>query len=167
MAQNKPEFKLTSNGLFGLLILAIGFVALWFIAKSVFTLLSWVAPFLLVGALIVNYKTVIGYGKFVLSLLKRNWIMGLVAIVLTIFGFPIVTGFLFAKSFLDRKVNKMMDEQKRQVEGELVEYEDVTDEVTEVTEEAETLELPPIKKAQPEKIVEKNEYDDLFNSPGS
>jgi hypothetical protein len=77
-------------------------------------------------------------------------------VLLTIFGFPVVSGFLFAKSFLDRKVKSIMKDQEKKVEGEYVEYEEVED------EEPEVLDLPPLEKAK-----ERNEYDDLFSDSTS
>lgn len=151
--QNKSDFKIGLNSILGMVLLVFGFIALWFIAKSVFSILAVAAPFLIIGALLVNHKTVINYGRFVWDMLFRNWIVGIALILLTIFGFPVVSGFLFAKSFLDRKVGKMVKEQEKQIRGEYVEYEDVT-------EEEEKLELPPIEKEK-----KQNEYDDFFSDP--
>jgi hypothetical protein len=153
--QNKSDFKIGLNSILGMVLLVFGFIALWFIAKSVFAILAWAAPFLIIGALLVNHRTVINYIRFVWDMLFRNWLMGIVLVLLTIFGFPIVSGFLFAKSFLDRKVQKIVKEQEKQIQGEYVEYEDVT-------EEEEKLELPPIEKER-----KRNEYDDFFSDSSS
>jgi small-conductance mechanosensitive channel len=150
--QRKSDFNFGANGIWSLIMLIVAFVALWFIASSVFKILAWAAPVLLIGALLVNYQTVLGYGRFVLNLFKRNWLTGIVAILLTIFGFPVVSGFLFAKSFLDRKVKTIVKDQERKVEGEFVEFEEV------IEEEPEVLDLPPMEKAK-----QRNEYDDLFS----
>ncbi len=156
--ERKSEFNI-GNGIWGLLMLVVGFVALWFIAKSVFTVLAWAAPFLLLGAVLINYKTVLSFARFVLQMLKRNVLMGIVAIILMIFGFPIVAGFLFGKALLDRKIVKLQTDIEQKREGEFVEYEEV-EEVEEVEIVEETLELPPMEKADPH-----NEYEDLFDEP--
>lgn len=153
--QQKSDFKIGLNSILGMILLVLGFIALWFIAKSVFSILAWAAPFLVVGALIVNHKTVINYLRFVWNSLFRNWITGIILVLLTVFGFPVVAGFLFAKAFLDRKVEKVIKEQEKQIQGEYVEYEDVTD-------EEDRLELPPLEKRQ-----ENNEYDDFFSDTTS
>ena len=153
---NKGGFSFGTNGIMGIITLILGFILLFFIAKGVFTLLSWAAPFLLLGALIVNWRTVAGYGKFILNLFKRNIIMAIVAVVLTVIGFPIVAGFLFGKSFLDRKVAQLRSAQEEKVEGEYVEYEDLTEDEV----EPEILELPEIEPLQQE-----SDYDDFFEDP--
>ena len=115
--ERKSEFNI-GNGIWGILMLIVGFVALWFIAKSVFTVLAWAAPFLLLGAVLINYKTVLGFARFILQMLQRNVLMGIVAIILIIFGFPIVSGFLFGKAILDRKIVNIQSEVIKKREGE-------------------------------------------------
>ncbi len=147
------------NSLGSILTLVFIFVALYFIAKSVFTLLSWVAPFLLLGALIIDYNVVLNYGKWLLNLVKENLLMGVGAVLLTIFGFPIISGFLFGKALLYRKVNKMKEEFEVKTEGEYVDYEEI--------EESKPLELPRMQKQsrQQSRPQERrgNEYEDLFD----
>ncbi|MBP6566265.1 MAG: hypothetical protein KA270_03800, partial [Saprospiraceae bacterium] len=97
------EFKVGgSNSPFGflgpLLILAVFFTALFFLAKGVFWLLSWVAPILLIITLIIDYTVVTDFFKFVWKLLKENTIMGILAVLLVVFGYPIVAGYLFFKA---------------------------------------------------------------------
>lgn len=140
------------NSLGSILTLVFVFVALYFIATSIFTLLSWAAPFLLVGALIVNHKVVLNYGKWLLNLIKENLMMGVGAILLTIFGFPIIAGFLFGKALLYSKVDKMRGEFEAKREGEYVEYEEI--------EEPKPLELPRMQKRERERG---NEYENLFD----
>ena len=86
------------NPLFLLLGVAVFFVALFYIAKGIFTLLSWAFPVFLVGALILDYKVVLGYVKWLFSSLRRNPVFGIVAIVLSVIGIPFVSVFLFLRA---------------------------------------------------------------------
>ena len=126
-------FRLGFNTVVGLVMTIAFFVALFFVARGVFQLLSWVAPVLIVAALIINYRTVTGFLAYLWTLINRNPLMGILAIVLTVLGFPIVSGVLFGKAILDRKVRKMLEDQEP-VE-QFIEYEEVHD-------VEETLDLP-------------------------
>lgn len=132
------------------------FVALFFIAKGIFTVLAWIAPVLIILALIINYRTIVNFLKYMLALLKRNPFGGIVGILLSVIGFPILAGVLFGKSILDRKVRKLQQAYQEREQGEFVEYEEVIHE-----EEDTKLDLPPIQK-EPAPKKEDNRYEDLF-----
>jgi len=92
--------------------------------------------------------------------------MGIAAIMLTVFGFPIISGFLFGKAYLRKKVRKMASKYDVETKGEIVDYEEVED----IQEDFERLELPPKRKAKPEPIrqnrAEENsgdDYEQLFD----
>lgn len=141
------------NSLGSILIMILVFAGLFFIARGIFTILAWVAPLLLIATLVIDYKVVLGYGKWLVNLLKNNLGMGIGALLLTIFGFPVIAGFLFVKALLYRKVNKLQEEVQRRQEGELVDFEEVDSKPT-------IIELPPIKKKQKEV---QNDYEQLFD----
>jgi hypothetical protein len=134
----------------GLIILILFFVALFFIAKGIFTLLSYVAPVLLILSLIIDHTAVIDFGKFIIKLFKNNILVGILAVLLTIVGFPIVAGFIFFRSIIRRKLKSITKEMNK--EPEFVPYE-------EVVEEEDFLELPEME--HPPQEVD-NDYDDLF-----
>jgi len=138
-------------GNFGaLIILILFFVVLFFIAKGIFTILSYVAPVLLILSLIIDYTALIDFGKFIVKLFKNNILAGILAVLLTIVGFPIVAGFIFFRSIVRRKLKSITSEYNK--ETDYAEYE-------EVEEETEFLELPKIE-IPPEDPP--SEYDDLF-----
>lgn len=155
-------FNIRFNGIIGFAFLVLIFVGLFFVAKGVFTVLSWIAPVLILLALLINYRTILNYLKFMLSLLQRNPLGGILGILLSFFGFPILAGVLFGKSILDRKIKKLHEAHQAQQESEYVEYEEV------IKPERETkLDLPPLEKKTP--VVEQqppaqkdNRYEDLF-----
>ena len=140
------------NSLGGIILLVLVFVGLYFIAKGIFTLLSWLAPVFLIATIFINYKVLINYGLWVISLLKKNPLMGVGMILLTIFGFPIIAGFLFAKALLYRKVGQIKQQHEGNKQGELIDYEEIKDEPTQ------TLELPQMEPRKP-----RNDYEQLFD----
>ena len=95
------------------------------------------------------------YGKWVINLLKKDVLIGIGGILLTVFGFPFVVTFLFVKALLYRKVKKMNKEFEKSSSGEFLEYEEVEDNAPS------PLELPTIEID--EKPKEKsNDYEQLF-----
>lgn len=148
------------NSISSILILVLLFVGLFFVAKSIFTILSWVAPIMLIATLIIDHKVVLGYGKWIFNLLKENFLMGAGAVLLTVFGFPVISGFLLAKALLYRKVNKMKEAYETQSQGEYAEYEEVQ-EVEEIKEKP--LELPRLEKEEQPRAQSNNEYEQLFD----
>ena len=136
------------NPLFLLLGVAVFFVALFWIAKGVFTLLSWVFPAFLVGALILNYRVVLGYIKWLFSSLKRNPVFGIVAIVLSVVGIPFVSVFLFLRALASRGIDKGVESMTK--EGDYIPYQEV---------EEDFLDLSQIEAHK--KSID-NEYSDVF-----
>jgi hypothetical protein len=148
-------FNIRLNGIIGFAFMVLLFVGLFFIAKGVFTILAWIAPVLIILALLINYKTVLNYLKFMLGLLQRNPVGGIIGILLSFFGFPILAGVLFGKSILDRKVKKLNEAYQAEKDGEFVEFEEI------IKPERETkLDLPPMEKQAP--VKKDNQYEDLF-----
>ena len=144
----------SSGSFIGIILLILGFVLLFFLAKGIFTILSFVAPVLLVLALIIDYTVFLDFGKFIIKLFKNNLLIGILAVLLTVIGFPIVAGYLFFKSLLKRKIGKMMDQHQQGPKELYSDYEVVEEEVEDF------LELPEIEK--PSKDKEDNEYENLF-----
>ncbi|MFZ1749222.1 MAG: hypothetical protein WAU01_03490 [Saprospiraceae bacterium] len=154
------EYKVGGGGSpFGflgpLLILALFFTALFFLAKGLFWLFSWAAPVLLIITLIMDHTVVVDFFKFVWKLLSENILMGLLAVLLIVFGYPIVAGYLFFKALGKRSIKKVMDNAQRE-KNVYTDYE-------EVDEDDNFLELPELshKSNQPTQSAT-NEYDDMF-----
>jgi len=150
-------FNIRLNGIIGFVFLVMLFVGLFFLAKGIFTLLAWISPVLIVGALLINYRTIINYFRFMLSLLQRNPLSGIVAIILSVIGFPILSGVLFGKAILDRKVKKLVQAHQAREQAEFVDYEEVIPQKKETT-----LDLPPLEKEAPAPKPKDNRYEDLF-----
>jgi Na+-transporting methylmalonyl-CoA/oxaloacetate decarboxylase gamma subunit len=152
-------------GSFGPMIGLILFLALaYFMVKGVFTILGFLAPFLLLGAAILDYTVITDFVKFVLKLLKENPLMGLVAILLVIIGFPAVFGFLFFKAYARRKFKNFAEKVEKE-KGRFDEYEEVKS-TTKKDEEDDFLILPKIEKpvvnTKSNSDQKSNDYNDLF-----
>lgn len=145
------------NSITSILFLVLAFVALYWLATSIFKILTVAAPFMLVGALIINHKVVLSYGKWLIDLLKRKPLMGVGGILLTFFGFPIISGFLLAKALLYRKVDKMKEEYDVKQNGEFVSYEEVEE------EPKIRLELPDFDKAKNASKGKNGDYEQFFD----
>jgi thiol:disulfide interchange protein len=139
----ESRFQVGSRTIMGFVMAVAFFIFLFFMMKGIFTVLAWAAPFLLVGAVLINYRTIINFGKWLYHLIVKNPIMGVVAVVLCVFGFPVVAGFLFGKSLFDRKVRLLIEAQNPQ--EEFTEYEELSNE---------RLELKELERHEPE---ERNE----------
>ncbi|MEL6866692.1 MAG: hypothetical protein AAFP19_19865 [Bacteroidota bacterium] len=149
------------NSISSILVLVLVFVGLYFIAKGIFSILTLLAPVLLIGALILDYRVVVNYGKWLVNLLKSNPLMGIGAILLTVFGFPVIAGFLCIKAYLYRKVNKIQKDVEEKRQGEYVDFEEVPDQEAPFT----TLELPQMEEPPKERPRQQqgNDYEQFFD----
>lgn len=169
---NQQKQRGSSNPLGNLTFIAMAIgalILLYFLAKAAFTIVLWIAPFLFLATLVIDYKVVINYGKWVLSLFKTNPLYGIGASAVTFFFFPVVAFFLFGKALVQKKIGTMKEQLDKKVNGEYAEYEEVEADFVPDGEtlinEKDLVELPPIKpkvkQAQP-KSNNSSDYEDLF-----
>jgi len=158
--QYRSEFNSSSsnpfNSIFSIIMIILVMLGLFFIARFIFTILMYLSPVMLVAALILDYKVVTGYGQWIYGLLKKNPIMGVGSILLTVIGFPVVSLFLLGKALFRKRVRDAQEEATRQREGRYIEYEEV---------DSEPLELPRLEKEEQQKEEKKDkgqDYDHLF-----
>ena len=145
------------SSIFSILTMVLIFVGLFFIARSIFTILAWVAPFLIIATIFIDHKVIVSYGKWLLNLLRKDILVGIGGILLTIFGFPIIAGFLFGKALLYRKMKKMNQDFEEETAGEFLEYEEIEEDFST------PLELPTFEKEVQKKEMKKNnDYEQLF-----
>ena len=140
------------NMVIGLVMLVGAVLALWFVFKSVLSILTYIAPVLLIITLILNKDVVFDYVSGMFSRLKNDTIMGLAQLGGTIFFFPFVSAYLFGKAMLYRKVDKIKAQIEKEEQGEFVEYEELDNDVLELKD-------VPKPKAEPQS----NDYDEMFN----
>ncbi len=148
-------------GNFGPLIGLVFFIfIMYFLISGLFKILSVAAPFLLIGAALLDYTVITDYAKFIFKLLKENPLFGLLAILFTIFGIAPVSGFLFFKAWARRSIKKHVGNMEKEA-SKYEDYEEVKD------DKEDFLILPKIEK--PEEVKRKsnqngddNGYQDLF-----
>ena len=100
---------------------------------------------------------IVSYGKWLLNLLRKDILVGIGGILLTVFGFPIIAGFLFGKALLYRKMKKMNQDFEEESTGEFLEYEEIEEDYSK------PLELPNFEKEVEVKETKKNnDYEQLF-----
>lgn len=151
-SKNKPL------GNFGPLIGLVVFIfIMYFLITGLFKILSVAAPFLLVGAALLDYTVITDYAKFIFKLLKENILFGLIAILFTIVGHAPVAGYLFFKAWARRGIKKHINNVEREA-NKYEEYEEVKEE-----KEDDFLILPNVEKPVEVKRDNKdNDYQDLF-----
>jgi hypothetical protein len=144
--QSQREFQMRGNTWTAMIVLILLLVGLFFLARGVFWLLSMLAPVLLIAALIIDYKVAVGYVKWLIRLVKQNWVFGLGAVLLTVIGYPVVFAFLFGKALLNRRIQQAQEEA---LEGDYIDFEEVSKEGR--------VELPPLREKE-----KRTDYDNLF-----
>ena len=156
------------NSILSILFLVAVFIGLYYVATGIFTILSWLAPVMLIGALVVNHNVVINYGKWLINTLKSNFLLGVGALLLTIFGYPIIAGYLFAKALVSRKLEKVQEDFRQRTQPQYADFEEVDTEdapYEDLTEKPLDLNAPrPVQSPPKQKDSSGggSEYDRLF-----
>ncbi len=141
------------DGITSILIL-IGFlVAMYFIVKYTLIALTVVAPILLIATFIIDRSVIFNYVKWIGSTLKSNPLLGIGAILFTIFGYMLVFPFLFGKAVLKKKFKQAQQQYENERDGELIDFEELESKPN----REKPLDLPKLKKQETG-----TEYDRLF-----
>ena len=151
--QRQPNF------LWGALAAVFVLVTLFFLARFIFRLLYFLSPVFLIATAIIDHKVIVDFVRWIAKLFKDNWVIGLVATVLTIFGFPLVSVFLLGRALFNKRLQDAQREFERQTKGEEVDYEEL---------DTITLELDELKREQDQarnsrrKSGDSDPFDSLF-----
>jgi hypothetical protein len=116
----------TGQTIIGLVVMALFIYAVFILFKSIFHILAWASPFVFIAALIVNHKVVLSYGKTLIGLLQKNLVTGIIAVLLTIFAFPIVAALLLAFALINKKADSFIAQERLQREGIPTEFREVS-----------------------------------------
>ncbi len=133
----------------GIVLTFILVVTLWLmfqVVTGVIKVLYFIAPLLIILTLILNYRVVLNYGKWLIGKIREDTASGIMYGILSIIGYPFLFAYLLSQAFLGRK-NK-----SEPAEGEYIKYEEI--------EESEFLELPQLEELKKE--TDQNQYEDLF-----
>jgi hypothetical protein len=148
--RNSNNSESPFSSIMGVLIVVGIIFGIYYISTLFFKLLYFLSPVLLLATLVIDYKVVVNFGKWVLNLFKKNPIMGIGATVLTLLAYPVVIAFLFGKALFKKQVKQAQKEYTKAREGELVDFE-------ELESKPKKLELPELEKKQ-----KGNDYEQLF-----
>lgn len=152
MTQFKSYSIGRTNPLVALLFFFLIMMAIYWVAKGAYALLSIAFPFMIVATAFLNHKVILGYFSWIKNLLKTNVLFGVIAIVLSIFTYPMIGAFLLYRAYRSRGQKGDRAESNEPLRGEYIQYE-------EVEVEDDFLDLSDVKKQQKEI---KNRYEDLL-----
>ena len=110
-------------------ILLLG--GLFFVAQGIYLILLYLTPIFLIAALIMDYKVILSYGKWLINKFKSNFLSGITWSLITIVGFPVVSAILCFRAWTQYKVRQIEKEQTAP-KDEYVDYEIVEEEQLEI-----------------------------------
>ncbi len=161
------------GSIFSLLIIIGIFILLIFMVTGFIKLLYLVAPVLLIATLLINYRLVADYVMGVFETFKTDIVFGIVKVVFSVFCYPFVIGWLFAKAMFYRKVTKIQKDLEQQMGlsteksiTEVTDYEEIssdlnTDEPPKKTSQKKP-ETPIIIELPKPKDPLRDDFDQLF-----
>ncbi|MDX2068474.1 MAG: hypothetical protein SFV55_08615 [Haliscomenobacter sp.] len=113
------------NAIIGVAVIVIFMVGLFMLARFVFRILAFLSPIMLIAALVIDYTVVTDYLKWVRKTFQRDAIAGVIIGILSVIGFPVLSGYFLARALLKKQVKKAKAEYERRRDGDLVEYEEL------------------------------------------
>lgn len=113
------------NAIIGVAVIVIFLVGLFMLARFVFRILALLSPIMLIAALVIDYTVVTDYLKWVRNTFRRDAIAGVIIGILSVIGFPVLSGYFLARALLKKQVKKAKAEYERRRDGDLVEYEEL------------------------------------------
>lgn len=113
------------NAIIGVAVIVIFLVGLFMLARFVFRILAFLSPIMLIAALVIDYTVVTDYLKWIRSTFRRDAIAGVIIGILSVIGFPVLSGYFLARALLKKQVKKAKAEYERKRDGDLVEYEEL------------------------------------------
>jgi|GEM_PF-6642216 len=94
--------------IFIVLAIALLLMIVVVIVRGVLFLLKWLAPVLLIAALIIRHQTVLHFFKWMGYQYRESVVRGLVLTLLALVMYPIVAALLFVAALADRKSQKWL-----------------------------------------------------------
>ena len=144
----------------------IGIVIFVAVLYVMFSIVGWIISLLykyswliLIAALIIDYRVVLGYLKGVKRLFDRNAVYGLLAAVATVAFYPFVFLYFLGMALFKKKVKEAQKEADIRRNGKWVDYEEVSEEPVDI--DTEYRELPPPPQPQARRR-EDGDYDQYF-----
>lgn len=113
------------NAIIGVAVIVIFLVGLFMLARFVFRILAFLSPIMLIAALVIDYTVVTDYFKWIRNTFRRDAIAGVIIGILSVIGFPVLSGYFLARALLKKQVKRAKAEYERKRDGDLVEYEEL------------------------------------------
>ena len=149
--RNNPGSGSPKNAFWGLIVILLGLLGLYFIARVVFSLLYYLAPILFIASLIIDHKVFLEYVGWIRNLFRKDTWLGIAAVVLSLVGYPIVAALLLVRALNRKQGNKLLQDLQRRSGGELTDFEE--------------LDSRPLLPKQPLKQENRNDPDDYVPNP--
>lgn len=140
------------NPLWSILIGVFFLVSLFFVARFIFRILYFLSPLFIIAAAIIDHKVIVNYAKWLVNLVKQNAVLGIGAILMSIFGFPLVSVYLLGRALFNKRIKEAEQAFETQTKGEIVDFEEL---------DSEPLKLRELEEDTPKRQAD-NEYEDLF-----
>ena len=86
------------GGLLSIVFMGLVFVGLYYLFAAFNHYLAIIAPILLVAALVIRHKVVIGFVQQLFGLLQKMPLLGILSLVIIYFMYPFVAFYLFMKA---------------------------------------------------------------------
>lgn len=125
---NQPGNNNPFSAIVGILLMVVFLVGMYYVARLIFRILYFLSPFMLIATLIIDKSVIVGYVKWLGGMTRRNPLIGIGGIVLSILGFPIVSAFLLARALLNKKMKEVQGKEKSRRETQFIDYEELDSE---------------------------------------
>ena len=158
------------GSIISILIIVGILVLLFFMVTGFVKLLYIVAPLLLIATLLINYRLVADYVLGVFETFRTDIPMGIVKVLFSVFCYPFVIGWLFAKAMFYRKVTKLQKDLEQHIvtlnetpqNTPFTEYEEISSDLTTDKPSDKTPEKPVVIELPKEKDPLRDDFDQLF-----
>lgn len=121
-----------TNSIVSILTIVIVIVGIYY----AFTVASWLLGVLAIPLFIATFfidrNVIINYGKFLANTFKKNPIMGVLGVLLTIFLHPFLIAALFGKAMFNKKTRDAGRTAEVGTDGDYVNYEEVNKDEEEI-----------------------------------
>jgi hypothetical protein len=108
-----------------LLFLALFIVGIFLFFGLMLRLLYFIGPVLLLVAVVLDYKAVMGYLGTLGRRIKQRPVEGILVLGLNLLAYPLVAVFLLGQILIRRRLSTYEREMRRGEEGELADYEEL------------------------------------------
>ena len=133
------------NPLVSILIFVLFIVMTFYIARWIYFFLLWASPIIIILTALIDHKVFVDFGNRLWKTFQRSPLSGVLLSAAYIIAFPLVSVYLLAKAFLNRKLKNAQSGFARRKEDEFADYE--------ILDEDPPLEFPDLEKKSNEDFL--------------